>query len=163
LHQYELSEDHSKSLDLGCGSSPKNPLKAQGLYGLDLADNSTKNVQKCVLGIDNIPFEDETFNAVTAFDLLEHIPRISRSGENFEAPFIFLMNEVWRVLKKGGFFFSLTPIYPFPAAFQDPTHNNIITHRTMRLYFSNQKFRLSDHYGIKTNFEVIDERLHNQK
>jgi len=50
------------------------------------------------------------------------------------------MNECYRVLKKDGVFLSMTPIYPYLGAFQDPTHVNIITVDTFTNYFSNQKF-----------------------
>ena len=34
---------------------------------------------------------------------------------------------------------SMTPIYPYLGAFQDPTHNNIMTADTFRYYFSRIK------------------------
>ena len=58
------------------------------------------------------------------------------------APFIHLMNEVWRVLKKMGSFFLIHLSIHFYEAFQDPTHNNIITSDTFKLYFSDQKYPL---------------------
>ena len=85
--------------------------------------------------------------------MLEHIPRYS--DKNIETtPFIFLMNECYRVLKSGGLFLSKTPIYPYPAAFQDPTHNNILTEKTFEYYFSNKKFDIASHYGITANFHI---------
>jgi len=61
---------------------------------------------------------------------------VSKNGP----PFIYFMNECYRVLKKDGVFLSMTPIYPYLGAFQDPTHVNIITVDTFTNYFSNQKF-----------------------
>ena len=82
-----------------------------------------------------MPFANDSFDYLTAYDLIEHIPRFSEISEN-GPPFIFFMNECFRVLKPGGIFLSMTPIYPYLGAFQDPTHNNIITADTFELYFS---------------------------
>ena len=49
---------------------------------------------------------------------------------NGRMPFIDLMNEVYRVLKKDGLFVASTPAFPSPKAFQDPTHVNYITRKT---------------------------------
>ena len=75
------------------------------------------------------------------------------------SPFIFLMNECFRILKKGGIFLSMTPIYPYLGAFQDPTHNNIMTADTFRYYFSEDKISIAKHYGIKTNFKIKYQRM----
>lgn len=69
------------------------------------------------------------------------------------------MNEISRVLKEGGIFLSSTPIYPYFTAFQDPTHNNIMTADTLRQYFSNQKFDVAERYGVKTNFEILYQKM----
>ena len=69
------------------------------------------------------------------------------------------MNECYRVLRKGGIFLSMTPVYPYPDAFLDPTHNNIMTVDTLRLYFSNQKQEIAKHYGITADFEICYEKM----
>jgi hypothetical protein len=75
---------------------------------------------------------------MTAFDLLEHIPRVLNAGSDGHGvrfPFVDLMSELHRCLKQGGIFFSSTPSFPWPMAFQDPTHVNIMTEDTLRNYF----------------------------
>ena len=146
------------SLDLGCGPSPQNLFNATNVVGLDLIQNKKDSVSRCNLGFEEFPFEDNTFDYLTAYDLLEHIPRFSEISKN-GPPFIFFMNECFRVLKNGGVFLSMTPIYPYLGAFQDPTHNNIMTVDTLKLYFSDQKFDIAKHYGIKANFKVIDQKM----
>jgi len=147
------------SLDLGCGSIPKNPFKSSETFGLDLFDDQSLNIKYCRLGFDKMPFADNHFDFITAFDLIEHIPRFYNNGSEEGTPFINLMNEVWRVLKNNGIFLSHTPIYPFYEAFQDPTHNNIITSNTFKMYFSDQKHQIAESYGIKTNFKIIKENM----
>lgn len=156
--KYSGSEE-SNSLDLGCGMIPKNPFKASILKGIDLIEDFDNNISKCRLGFEKIPFDDNFFSYVTAFDLIEHIPRYSDDPSINHAPFIFLMNDIWRVLKKDGIFLSYTPVYPFLGAFQDPTHNNIITVDTFEKYFSKNKYDSAKHYGILCNFQILEQHL----
>jgi SAM-dependent methyltransferase len=147
------------AVDLGCGSSPKNMFNAANILGVDLYEDLNKRIKKVRLGFEPLPFADESIDYLTAYDVLEHIPRyadILASGNN---PFIYLMNECYRVLKKGGIFLSSTPIYPYLDAFQDPTHNNIITKDTFRLYFSKQKYEIAKHYGVTADFHVEYQRM----
>jgi len=74
-------------------------------------------------------------------------------GEVTRLPFIETMNEVWRVLKDGGLFYASTPAYPHAAAFQDPTHVNIIT-RDTHVYFTRPELE-GRMYGFKGDFECI--------
>jgi hypothetical protein len=77
---------------------------------------------------------------VTAHDFIEHIPKVICNPQRRNS-FIELMNETWRVLKVGGRFLSVTPAFPQPAAFVDPTHVNIITEQIFPLYFDDKIVR----------------------
>lgn len=105
------------------------------------------------LNINAIPFSDETFNYITAFDFIGHVPRVIYALD-CRFPFIQLMNEVWRTLNVGGIFFH-TPAYPFRTAFSDPTHVNYITEETFQ-YFNNQS-RLAAMYGFNGAFTVLEQ------
>jgi hypothetical protein len=63
------------------------------------------------------------------------------------------MDEVYRVLKPGGWFFSKTPVYPAAEAFRDPTHVNIITDQTFSKYFSGPTW--AKKYGFRGQFELV--------
>ena len=155
------SRENTSALDLGCGLIPQNKFKANDVVGIDLVENKKENVIKCKLGYEKLPFDKDSFDYLTAYDLIEHIPRFSEISEN-GPPFIFFMNECYRVLKPGGIFLSMTPIYPFFGAFQDPTHNNIITVDTFKLYFSEKKYEIAHHYGITSNFKIIEQKMYGQ-
>jgi len=146
----------TNSLDLGCGLKPKNFFNADSVFGIDIRDDLEVGVHKADLVIESIPFSDNSFDFVTAHDFLEHIPRVIYSPMRRNS-FIEVMNEIWRVLKVGGKFLSVTPAYPHAEAFRDPTHVNIITEETFTLYFDN-KFCLAKMYGFKGCFEIIDQK-----
>ena len=61
----------------------------------NLGDNS--NVEYRVIDIQNIPFDDETFDVVIANMMLYHVPDMNRG-----------LSEVQRVLKNGGAFYCAT-------------------------------------------------------
>lgn len=150
-----------KSLDLGSGPFPKNPYKAPELFGVDIR-SLNKNVKQANLFLEPIPYPDNYFNYVTAFDLIEHIPRVlsiydSKENKNLIInPFVELMNEIYRVLIDGGIFLSHTPAYPNNEAFQDPTHVNIITEKTFPLYF-NSHYPVAHIYGFNGGFEILNQ------
>lgn len=160
LHSLPSSFNNIETIgvDLGCGRKPRNLYKCDIFYGIDIISD-VANVKYCHLGQETLPFEDSSVHAITAYDVLEHIPRTQNDNKN---PFIFLMNEIYRVLKPGGVFLSLTPVYPYPASFQDPTHVNFITPETFVKYFSKDKYEVAKDYGIKCDFIVKEQRLWGQ-
>ena len=101
----------TRTLDLGCGLNPRNPFNCSEIYGIDIREHKIKNIFNVDLVTNPIPFQDNFFDYVTAFDFIEHIPRVVyRPKRKF--PFIDLMSEIFRVLKPGGKFLSSTPAFP---------------------------------------------------
>jgi SAM-dependent methyltransferase len=148
---------NQRHLDIGCGAKPRNPYQAQEIFGVDIRPDLSEirniEIRPADLFREPIPWSDNYFDSVSAYDFLEHVPRTSLSENKTTFPFINLMNEVWRVLKNNGCFYASTPAYPHPAAFQDPTHVNIITRQT-HLYFTAPTL-LASIYGFIGNFECI--------
>lgn len=159
LNKSETLKESSgkKHLDLGCGAEPRNPFHAPNLYGIDIAKrtNSDLNNIRFVsanLALDTIPFPDNYFDSVSAYDFLEHIPRLLHSDKETYFPFIRLMSEVYRVLKPGGTFYAITPLYPKESAFVDPTHVNFISKNTHK-YFT-EPHAWAEMYGFAGAFTV---------
>jgi SAM-dependent methyltransferase len=149
----------TRHLDLGCGNAPRNPFLASKVYGVDIRQffpavgyEDATIIEANLL--ERMPFEDSHFSSISAYDVLEHIPRWSTNGDGSVAfPFVELMNEVWRLLGCGGTFIASTPAFPHPKAFQDPTHVNIITKDTHSYFTGAEPY--ARRYGFKGHFEVI--------
>jgi SAM-dependent methyltransferase len=166
FHNKELGIAFSRkmetlSLDLGSGLYPKNPFKATTCTGIDILDSA--NTIKCNLFSQDIPFDDCTADFVTAFDFIEHIPRLIVSGEIVRFRFVELMSDIYRVLKTGGLFFSHTPAFPSQAVFQDPTHVNFITATTFPNYFCTRRGNKgpgASRYGFKDSFRLVAQKMY---
>lgn len=150
-----------RTLDLGCGAAPKNPFNMEDVYGIDIFASDNEKILTADLAIEPIPFADDSFDGISAFDFLEHIPRVIYRPDR-RLCFVELMNEIYRVLKTDGLFFSFTPAFPAPAAFRDPTHVNIITEETFPLYFDHVN-RLASIYGFKGAFKIEEQGWHENK
>ncbi|MBL8288065.1 MAG: methyltransferase domain-containing protein [Rubrivivax sp.] len=151
----------TRHLDLGCGPVPRNPYGRDELYGVDLGAASPADaagdsrIRRANLALQPIPWPDSSFDSVSAYDFLEHVPRLlaTADGSGTRFPFVELMNEVWRVLKPGAMFYAVTPAYPHPAVFQDPTHVNFLT-RGSHDYFT-RPHRLAAMYGFAGDFRCV--------
>lgn len=79
--RYSLARNaQSRCLDIGSGPTPRNPLRAKSIVGVDIRSSAT--VVECDLCGGRLPFSDGSFEAITAFDFLEHIPRVlSKLGD----------------------------------------------------------------------------------
>lgn len=120
-------------LNLGCGNT-----LLDGFINIDKIERErilTLNLEHA-----RFPFADESVVEIAADQLLEHIINL-----------IPLMNECWRVLKKGGRFNISVPCYPFVEAFQDPTHVRFFTIRTFHYWYKGDFLyeNVGKTYGIK--------------
>lgn len=152
-----MTDNITRHLDLGCGKVPRNPYRRDQLFGVDISaqtgvDNAT--IVQANLALEPIPFADAHFDSVSAYDFIEHVPRVLNApgGDGLRLPFIELMNEISRVLKPGGLLYALTPAYPSQDAFVDPTHVNVITEKS-HLYFVGDE-PLGRMYGFKGHFHL---------
>ena len=85
-------------------------------------------------------YDDNSIDEVRAFDFLEHIP-IDK--------IIFVIEEIYRVLKPDGKFEHFTPSTDGRGAFQDPTHKSFWNLNSW-LYYMNDDYR--NLYDIKAKF-----------
>ena len=149
----------SVHVDMGCGYHPRNPFNADKLIGVDIIPISelpikphVKYVQ--ILSSQEIPLPDGSVDSISGFDFLEHLSRGNGSSQN---EFIGFMNEAHRLLRPGGVLFLVTPAFPSPAAFQDPTHVNFITSETVKYFLGPTALAQSMGYGFKGSFNLINQ------
>jgi len=115
-----------KILDVGCGDKfLKEPFEKKGLLyqGLDIDIIDFNN--------DKFPFADNSFDIVVSLAVIEHI----KNAENF-------LNEINRILKKGGFVFFSTPnwFYAFKNFYDDYTHVKPYTKKSLSKILSDFNF-----------------------
>lgn len=148
----------SVHVDLGSGNSPRNPFGATKLIGTDFHSSFTspEGVEFVQLDLTRqLPFEDSSIDSISAYDVLEHIPRWERFETGIEFPFIRLMSEIYRCLKPGGIFLAVTPAFPSPSAFQDPTHVNFISSVTINYFIGPTPWAGNLEYGFNGKFNLV--------
>lgn len=107
---------------LGCGSNRDKKLSAQGraswsdLVTLDMNAGHNPDVVHD-LNVLPLPFADETFEEIHAYEVMEHIGQ-QGDWRTFFAQF----SEIYRLLKPGGIFFATSPHWSSPWAWMDPGH-----------------------------------------
>jgi predicted SAM-dependent methyltransferase len=151
-----------KELLLGCGSRTHKDLSVNGntefqnVVRLDYnADHKPDVIHD--LRVHPLPFADETFDEIHAYDVLEHL---AVQG-NYEF-FFWEFTEYHRLLKPGGLFMASCPSWNSPWAFGDPSHTRVISKETLVFLdqdqYNNQvgKTKMSDFRNIyKVSFKTI--------
>ena len=159
----EHGEIGTVHVDIGAGKSPRNPFRASRLIVCDFIPAKFEHSQAqfpsefvaCDLTRE-LPFDSNSIDSISAYDVLEHIPRWERLGDGTVTfPFINLMNEIHRCLKPGGLFLAVTPAFPSPAAFQDPTHVNLISEATHIYFVGDEPWAEIIGYGFTGRFEEM--------
>jgi len=126
-----------RRINVGCGNQ-----RIPGFVGIDRVATPAADVVRDITR--GLPFEDSSIDEIYCDNVLEHIG----PGEDF----IFVLNELYRVLKPGGLATIIVPDARSQAAWQDPTHHRAFVPRSA-LYW-NQDLPWPRLYGITANFDV---------
>lgn len=107
---------------LGCGYNHNHPFKADTkLTTLDFNADCKPDVVWDLEHL-NLPFKENEFNTIFAFEVLEH------TGKQGDWRFFFNQwNDFYRILKPGGKFIGSVPSLQSPWLWGDPSHSRVIT------------------------------------
>lgn len=115
-----------RELLIGCGSNRAKRLEYGGRSewaALTTLDHNADHKPDVVHNLEMLPlpFEDESFDEIHAYEVLEHV------GRQGDWRFFFdQWSDFWRLLKPGGVFIGTCPLASSPWAWGDPSHTRII-------------------------------------
>lgn len=154
-----------KCLLLGAGSSRKKILGLTGDTG-DFSNDDLTTLDMVAahkpdvihdLNRRPLPFNDNTFDEIHAYEVLEHIGRQGDWEEFFQE-----FAEYWRILKTDGVLLATVPLWSSMSAWGDPSHTRVISNMTLSFLSQEVYARdigktvMSDFRGIwKKNFAVV--------
>ena len=133
-----------QELLIGCGVSRKKMIWigedhktfGEGLITLDINPDRNPDV---VWDLENLPlpFDDNMFDEVHAYHVLEHL-----GSQGDYKQFFGLFSEIWRIMRPGGFFMCAVPNSQSQWAFGDPSHKKIV--HPYQFGFLNQEYMRSE-------------------
>ncbi len=121
-------------LEVGCGTGKLlNALKREGrrVFGCDISDAAARKAGASVADAMRLPYKKKSFDLVIAVSVVEHLTE--EEGN-------MLLDEAFRLLKKGGCFFMVTPNLSSPMrhikgsrwfGYSDKTHITFYTPKSL--------------------------------
>lgn len=133
---------HDSILDIGCGGGQwAEGLKHRGFTGVTVVDGSMvalvrarqRGLRAICARVENLPFRKNTFNVVTAMDILEHVDNDSA-----------LLLEIHRVLSPSGHLLVHVPAHPFLFSYWDRLHGHFrrYTYAGLKQLMTQSRFKL---------------------
>jgi 2-polyprenyl-3-methyl-5-hydroxy-6-metoxy-1,4-benzoquinol methylase len=162
MSRYKWASNYSsnkKILDAGCGNGYGThylSLHAESIVGVDIDQETidkakknffSKNVEFKKTNVNNLPFENDSFDLVISFEVIEHL-------SDYQTYF----NEIKRVLKPGGVFIFSTPNKLFTDNNDlkfNPYHLKEYYHEEI-LRITEKNFKDCEIFGQKYNSEIIE-------
>ena len=157
-----MQEQPYSELLIGCGSRrfkllfPPDRSQWHNLTTLDINPDHQPTVVWDLTQLP-LPFEDNTFNEIHAYEVLEH------TGRQGDYQFFFAQfSEFWRILRPNGMLIGTSPMYNSPWAFGDPSHTRVIQKESFVFLDQNQykdqigRTAITDfRYIYKADFSLI--------
>lgn len=135
-----ITDKKNRILDVGCGTGKNIEVfsKLGECWGIDTSPSAIafckkRGIKKTIKGnIEQIPFSSQSFNVITALDVLEHVDD-SKS-----------LKEIYRVLKKGGVIIATVPAFPKLWSKWDEVlhHKRRYTSKSLKRILQENKFKI---------------------
>ena len=142
-----------KILDIGCGSYPYflSKINFKEKYGIDKNLVNIKNGKIEIIKIDlrkikKIPFEDNTFDVITALAVFEHVERHAAA---------IIITEIFRILKNNGLFIMTTPSIRMDYLLKILAKFNLVSKEEINEH--------KDLYTRKDLFNILEKSNFNEK
>jgi len=139
----ELFSNLKSILDLGCGTGFIGKYIKGRTIGIDLDIGALKvakeNEEVLIASGIYLPFKNESFSGVIAKDILEHLlhPLVA-------------VNEIYRVLERGGIVYASVPDANTNKVWDDYTHVRPFTKRSLKSLFEDGGFSVKKIWYIST-------------
>ena len=158
-----------KELLIGCGNRRDKLAwvgrdKFENLTTLDISESCNPDVVWDLCDIP-LPFDDNTFDEIHAYEVLEH------TGAQGDYEFFFRQfSDFHRILKPGGELIGICPAWNSEDAWGDPSHTRVLAPMTL-LFLSQKEYAnrvgstpMSDfRYMYKADFDIIHSQIKDQK
>ncbi len=135
--------------------SPERDFAGSKLVTLDIDPGASPDVRWDLNDLP-YPFEDNRFDEIHAYEVLEHC------GRQGDWRFFFAQfSELWRILRPGGFLCATVPMWNSPWAWGDPGHSRVISKETLTFLIQDEykkqvgRTPLTDYRAVyKADFEI---------
>ena len=167
--EFKPSPVSGVELLIGCGNSRDKQLALPGkddwvdLVTMDISSDVDPDIVWDLHHLP-LPFEDETFEEIHAYEVLEHV------GQQGDWKLFFTQfDEFYRLLKPGGHFFATTPMWDSIWAWSDPGHSRVISAGTVTFldkerYKNLGKIPMTDYRPwYKGDFEIIHSQEYEER
>jgi ubiquinone/menaquinone biosynthesis C-methylase UbiE len=152
LEQTQLLHPGMKVVELGCGTATLTDVlhqKGVAIIGCDVSEvaigrgrEKYPHLNLSVQNAEQLPWEDESFDAVLSFDVLEHLFNPDQH-----------LAEVYRVLKSGGYYLFQTPNKWVNVIYETmKTHSLTWRRYHPSLHSAGQLKRRLSRHGLKSQF-----------
>ena len=144
-----------RELLVGCGNHREKRIYSQGdspvWYNLTTLDISADCKPDIVHDLNKLPlpFDDNTFDEIHAYEVLEHC---GRQGDYIS--FFALFSEFWRILKDKGKFIATVPDGQSEWVWGDPGHSRFINRGTL-VFLSQEQYRIQIGKTSMTDYRSI--------
>jgi SAM-dependent methyltransferase len=158
---FHVEQPVYRELLIGCGTSrskrlaiDKSKEQWNSLITLDIDEGVNPDVVHD-LNVLPLPFRNEDFDEIHAYEVLEHI-----GTQGDWKVFFDQFAEFWRILKPGGLFYGTCPSWDSVHAWGDPGHTRVINESTITFLrqeaYDVENTPMTDYRGYwKRDFEVL--------